>query len=719
MQEALGTVNNPVFAREAIDYAYNHGVAVIASAADEAAEHHNQPGALPHTIVVNAIEGPADLEGVPVTTQPPSYLQLDGCTNFGTRIDLSVPATSCSSEATGKSAGVAGLVYSAALNACGASLYGTARAARRKMPAAKDCTRVDGTLRDHARRGAPADGLGQHRRHDRQRLLDARLNSPSTGTAAADDGEGGQADDINTAQQPETACSVGMAAACTDPNLNTTFAADEKGGVVGPLPDTFRYPTRKGLDEIYGYGRMDAYKSVEAAAQGWIPPQADITSPEWFEQLDPGAVLDRRQRLRRTRAPATPAASKSRRARSPTTRRRRPAATSRPSPRPTATARPCTTAPSKACSRTSPRRRCKAMFPPGKPASFTGNENGGTAQTSNGRPNTLPYAFTIRVVVKTASGAPGPAMTGEDRRQAFLHRDQDMLKGFPIEMRGDGDASPRARRPRRQRHQPADRRQLRRHHPRLPVRPRHRQVDDLPGWPVHTDPLPLHTGEHAFTSGEVSTAHYGPVHRGAGGGRPVRRRAHRHRRRRHAGQRLRVGREGQTGSSTRPRTPTTRARRWRATPRGSTSASARASAPRAASSPRRCSPTSTREPATGWTSSPPARIATSTRGTPTARPVNGFPVLVEDPDKVASVDPQSNQSTFNANVPADQDKDEDQGKIVDTPAVAQPRRARTSRRAIIVGTNEEYSGRTRATKAKSTPAALTRPRWACSARAAC
>src|SRR4029077_4229694 len=118
------TYNDSVFTREAIDYAYNHGVAVIASAADEEAEHHNQPGSLPHTIVVNAVEGPASLSGVPVTNKPPSYLQLDGCTNFGTRIDLSVPATSCSSEATGRSAGVAGLVYSAALNACGASLYG-------------------------------------------------------------------------------------------------------------------------------------------------------------------------------------------------------------------------------------------------------------------------------------------------------------------------------------------------------------------------------------------------------------------------------------------------------------------------------------------------------------------------------------------------------------------------------------------------------------------
>src|SRR5439155_13923306 len=35
---------------------------------------------------------------------------------------------------------------------------------------------------------------------------------------------------------------------------------------------------------------------------------------------------------------------------------------------------------------------------------------------------------------------------------------------------------------------------------------------ELSGWPVHSDPLPLHTGEHAFTSGEVSSsASYGSI----------------------------------------------------------------------------------------------------------------------------------------------------------------------------------------------------------------
>src|SRR5204862_21022 len=86
-----------------------------------------------------------------------------------------------------------------------------------------------------------------------------------------------------------------------------------------------------------------------------------------------------------------------------------------------------------------------------------------------------------------------------------------MLKGFPIEMRGDGNASPvlvdLAGN---------DTNQLIVANSDGIIHAYQYdasggKVSDLPGWPVHTDPLPLHTGEHAFTSGEVSTAHYGSV----------------------------------------------------------------------------------------------------------------------------------------------------------------------------------------------------------------
>ncbi len=97
IQEALGTYNAPYFARQAIEYAYNHGTTVIASAADEAAGHHNQPGALPDTIVVNSVNQPDSIGGFGATNVPPSYLQLNGCTNFGPRVTLAVEGSSCSS----------------------------------------------------------------------------------------------------------------------------------------------------------------------------------------------------------------------------------------------------------------------------------------------------------------------------------------------------------------------------------------------------------------------------------------------------------------------------------------------------------------------------------------------------------------------------------------------------------------------------------------------
>lgn len=115
IQEAAGSLNNSRLAQEAVDYAYRRGVPVIASAADEASEHHNYPSNLERTIVVNSVTKYID-EGFLVQS-PPSYLYLNGCTNYGGHIAASVPSTSCSSEATGLGSGMAALVVSAAKNA--------------------------------------------------------------------------------------------------------------------------------------------------------------------------------------------------------------------------------------------------------------------------------------------------------------------------------------------------------------------------------------------------------------------------------------------------------------------------------------------------------------------------------------------------------------------------------------------------------------------------
>ncbi len=692
IQEPLGTYNDPNYAREAIDYAYDHGVTVMASAADEAAEHHNQPGALPNTIVVNAMEGPASLSGVPVTNTPPSYLQLDGCTNFGTRVDLSVPATSCSSEATGKSSGVVGLIYSAALNACGAALYGTCSSSpSAKLKPASDCTRVNGepcVVTANEVRQLLASGNIQGTTVDGSSTLGSR--SPSTGGSPADEGEGGQADDVDTAAEPELACSVGMAPTCTDPNLNTTFAADEDGGVEGPLPDTFRFPTRRGFDEFTGYGRLDAYKSVDAAAEGWIPPEANITSPEWFQQIDPqdesfevDGYVDARTAYT-CRVEVAPGAQ--------------------PDNRTTAAGGDFASVPSGYCNGTTVHsgpynglvgtvatKTLEAMFPSTDPTSFEANENGGgvNTQTSNGRPNTQPYAFTVRLVVSTAPGAAGPAMTGEDRRQLNLHRDSEMLKGFPLEMHGDGDASPLL-----VDLAGNDTNQLVVANSdgfvnAYQYEPKTGTISELPGWPVHTESLPLHTGEHAYSSKEESSTHYDPIIEAPAAGD--------------------LSGDGEMDIVADDLEGNVYA--WNAKGKlifHETSDPDYSGAPLPGDPGWEAARAGARERTQGgFATSPVLADLEPEKGPgldivaagedrhvyawhPDGEPVKGFPVLVEDPEKMASVDPTDNQPTFNANAPGEGGKNEDQGKIVDTPAVANlegPDKPPT----IIVGTNEEYN----------------------------
>ena len=240
IQEALGTINAPRFAQQAIEYAYNHGVPVIASAADEAAEHHNEPGAMADAIVVNSVTKYASL-----TSSPPSYLQLNGCTNFGTRIIVSVPSSSCSSEATGKSAGRRGTDHQRREE----RRRDSPPRAEPRLPARRRLA-----LRDHPERGPPADGLRGRRQRGGRRLR-ARPGGRRQLRGAA-----------------RVSC-ASRASSCTDPNRQITFAADQRGGVVGPLPHSQRYPARKGYDEFYGYGRLNADRAVRAAANGTIPPR--------------------------------------------------------------------------------------------------------------------------------------------------------------------------------------------------------------------------------------------------------------------------------------------------------------------------------------------------------------------------------------------------------------------------------------------------------------
>jgi hypothetical protein len=465
VQEALGTLNSSNIAQKAIDYAYKHGVTVIASAADEAAQHHNWPSNSSHVINVNS----ANQYNTLFTPVPQSYVQFNGCTNFSSHVTLAIPSSSCSSNATGLAAGMAGLVYSAALNAFDANA----------LNAHPTCERVDGS----------ACVLSPN--EVRQLMASGTIS----GTA--------RADDVSFTTQPEPSCTPAVTG-CTDPNL---LFADVQANrpVVSPLAETKSYPARKGFDEFYGYGRVNMVKAEQPAAAGTIPPEAEITSPKWYAQIDPSqstAAIEGQVYARGSSYSCTVLVAPGSNPNNGLT-----------SDVPPGDFQPVTSSWCNGSTHTSPFdgtlaqlsiASLKARFPATN-LNFDGREPPPAAPNFNNRPNQEPFGFTVKVVVTASPG--GVVMSGEDRRNFYLHRDQDMLPGFPKTLSSDGASSPAL----------ADldgdnQNDLVFATSDGVVHAWHRDGTELAGWPVHSDPLPLHTGGHAFTSGEISSsASYGAI----------------------------------------------------------------------------------------------------------------------------------------------------------------------------------------------------------------
>ena len=472
VQEALGTLNKSRLGLDAVKYAYDHGVTVIKSAADEAAQHHNWPSSYPHGIVVNS--------ATHTGSDQSSFLMFNGCTNFSSRITLAIPSVSCSSDATGRAAGMAGLLYAAAFNARDAG----------QLDSHPACRRTNGA------------GCALSANEVRQIMA-----SGTFGTQRA-------ADDVNFAQTPagqesEPACGGQPVPGCTDPFFALTGVAVPRVSVAES------YPARKGHDQFYGYGRVNMNRAVKNVHPGAhtasgdddeparVPPEAELETPEWYQMVDPAkqslsveGYVWARGREYTCRLYVAPGAY--------------PKDTAAPNgdfvaiPYGACNGQPRSTPVSGEIANVA-MADIKALFSQAAVGSFNGPETGlGPAGAPNpgnnvGRPNKEPYSFVVKVVATTTGASP---LSGDDRRQAYLHRDQDMLDGFPMHLAGDVEASPVL----------ADldgdnRRELIVANSDGVIDVMRRDGSSLPGWPRRTGALPYHPASRAFASGAVAPAY--------------------------------------------------------------------------------------------------------------------------------------------------------------------------------------------------------------------
>ncbi|MDT7574767.1 MAG: hypothetical protein QOH17_1100, partial [Pseudonocardiales bacterium] len=466
--------------------------------------------------------------------------------------------------------------------------------------------------------------------------------------------------------------------------LYTQISANRQTPVSAPFITSRFYPARRGFDDFYGYGRANIDKATSAllrSGPALVPPQVEITSPDWFSFVDPtkptaaiGAQISARPGLSyKCKVFVAPG--------------------SYPEDNVPADADggDFKQVPSDFCNGTTSHGTAfdgtvaqlsiaalKARFP-SDPGAFDGPlPPAGTDVTGNGRPNKEPFGFAVKVVATvdeptTDNAIPTTPVIGQDRRALYLHRDTAVLPGFPKKMTGDGQPSPLL----------ADLDHDNRNELVYAtgdgfVHAVRANGSELPGWPVRSDRFPYHDGSKAFTSGEVSNHFGGAIVGGLAAGD-----LH------HDGslEVLATDYEGNVYAwdakghlvfhtatnpnySGHPLSPFVPARK------GNTNRTQR-----------------------GFLTAPvladlngdgrPEIIAAALDRHVYAwhddgKLVAGFPVEVVDPSKVKSIDAKSHQVTFKDGEGATLG----QGAIIDTPAVADI--TGDKRPEIIVGTNEEY-----------------------------
>ncbi len=89
-------------------------------------------------------------------------------------------------------------------------------------------------------------------------------------------------DDVAYYEAPLTSQEVYQVLTMTADDIDVPGAEQDPAAL-----DLQKYPSNEGWDLHFGYGRNNARRSLEALRDKRIPPEADITTPRWFETIDP------------------------------------------------------------------------------------------------------------------------------------------------------------------------------------------------------------------------------------------------------------------------------------------------------------------------------------------------------------------------------------------------------------------------------------------------
>jgi hypothetical protein len=412
-----------------------------------------------------------------------------------------------------------------------------------------------------------------------------------------------------------------------------------------PFGTTTMYPTTPGFDEYTGWGRLDAARMVQWVQEGRIPPEAQIWSPGFFQTFATSGSLNVTGRVAAVRSPSY-----------------RYQVDVGVGPDPSAwylAGQGAGNYPHSGVLATIPLGSLAALFPGGA-ASLTGGPVG-----QGGTPDPDRFTFTIRVLVEDAKGLIGVSQTAD-----FLHDDSDLETGMPMQLGSSLDAPLKL----------------------APIGPGGENAllvpqaggtidallpdgKELPGWPVHTRPMPYHGSEAAFASKAVTAIPRGEII----GGIAVGDLAHA------SGTNLDVVATDTMGY----------VYAWdsagKLLPGWPVRTNPAFSEPSARNPDNRLLPGIWSAPSLGSLQGNGRLdvIASSLdrhvyAWQPDGKAVPGWPVLVVDPSEVQSVDPVTNQVTF---LPG---SDVEIGsELVDTPAIG----VLTGKRPdVIVGADEEYGG---------------------------